>query len=726
MAKANKLYVQFTKGLITESSPLTCPEGATTDELNMDLLQSGARPRRYGLDYSGDLGLTISQASFASYSVSEYKWISANNAAGSDFLCLQIGPNLYIFNLAGSLQQTIDLTTLAVSGATSPQIYGNKVSFASGNGFLFCAAKYLEPFVITYTGSAFTATRLFVLIRDFVGLDDGLGPDVEPATLSDAHKYNLQNQGWLVGYNAQDGASVTYWTSFGAQSTQLTSAASVIDTFHTDVGRYPSNGKLWWWAQKTSFNIDPLALTNLPAGNITAPKGHYIVNAFYIDRSAVSAITGFTVESQPDRPVTVAYFAGRVWWGCKSTVYFSRVLDANKYYKANFCCMEADPTSQKISDLIATDGGTILLPDVGTINKLYPVGSGMLVFGTNGVWFIQGGSGAFSAVDFSVSKMSPIGMDAPQSVIEVDSQIFWMSYLGIQGMSQKNGIFGPIQGNFDKLSITQNTIQSYYVENIPENIRQDVKAVYDPSDNTVQWLFRNADVNSNMYNMVLSLSLNFQAFYPWEFSLFPTISPVVIGAFTPLTPTLVTKGTDIRPTQTTYLIARPDSTNWKFSFGQLTNTNFADFASYDGTGKGYTSFLESGFEILQDAERKKWLPYLFTYLRQTETGFTTSDGGLTYTPVNPSSCYMTVKWGWTDSATSNRWTTPVQIYVISRYPFVDSGDLSSFDNGESMVQRKNKIRGSGKALQFRFESSEIGKDFDLYGWATEYSGNPIP
>lgn len=726
MAKANKLYVQFTKGLITESSPLTCPEGATTDELNMELLQSGSRPRRYGLNYSSTISLGVSQTSFADYVTSEYKWISANNTANSDFLCHQVGPNLYIYTLAGSLISTIDLTTLGVSGATTAQIAANHVAFASGNGFLFCCSKYTEPFVVSYNGSTFTATRLYVLIRDFVGLDDGLGPDVEPATLSDAHKYNLQNQGWLVGYNAEDGASVTYWTSFGAQSTQLTSAASVITTYHTDVGRYPSNSKLWWWAQKASYNIDPLALTNLPAGNITAPKGHYLVNAFYIDRSAVSAITGLTVESESERPTTVAYFAGRVWWGFKSTVYFSRVLTPNKYYKANFCCMEADPTSQKISDLVATDGGTILIPDIGTISKIYPVGSGMLVFGSNGVWFIQGGSGAFSATDFSVSKMSPVGMDAPLSVVEVDSQIFWMSYLGIQGMSQKNGIFGPIQGNFDKLSITQNTIQSFYVENIPGSIRKDVKAVYDPSSNTIQWLYRSSGLAANKYDKALNLSLTFQAFYPWSFSSISGTSPVIIGVFSPITPTLVTKGSATRPTQITYITAVPSGSNYNLALSQITDTTFADYRQFNSVGAAYSSYLESGFEILQDAERKKWLPYLFTYLRQTETGFTTPDSGITYTPANTSSCMMTVKWNWTDSATANRWTTPREIYVISRYPFLDSGALTTFDNGESMVQRKNKIRGSGKALQFRFEGSEIGKDFDLYGWATEYSGNPVP
>lgn len=723
--KGNKLYSELSRGLITEASALTFPDKATSDELNMTLPQTGNRNRRYGINYSATAAISLTQAAFALYAVSEFKWVSANNTAGSDFICVQVGSNLQIFTLTGTLLTTIDLTTFTIAGATTAQVAINRQQMTSGNGFLFSCGRYTEPFVVVYDGSTFTATRLYVLIRDFVGVDDGLGPDVEPATLSNAHKYNLQNQGWLVGYNAQDGASVTIWTAFGQQTTQLTSAASVIDSFHTDVGRYPSNSKLWWWAQKASFNIDPLSLTNLPAGNILAPKGHYVVNAFNIDRTAVSSVASITAEVQTERPTTVGYFAGRVWWAFKSTVYFSRVLDPNKYYKANFCCMEADPTSQKISDLIATDGGTVLIPSAGTIVKIYPVGSGMLVFATNGVWFIQGGQGSFSATDFSVSKMSPVGMNSPASVIEVDSQIFWMSDLGIQGMAYKNGIFGPIQGNFDKLNISQNTVQSFYTENIPQTIRTDVKAVYDPSLNTIQWLYRSGTLLFNEYDSALCLDLNFQAFYPWKFSTPGVLGPYVVGAVTAQTPSIVTVNGNARPSQVIYISVVPSSSNYTIAFATLNDSTFADWRFFNGVGVTYTSFLESGFEILQDAERKKWLPYLFTYLNQTETGITTPDGGITWVPTNTSSCLLTVKWSWTNSAVANRWTTPIEVYHPDRVRFIDFG-APVFTNGQTIVQRKNKIRGNGKAVQFRFENSQIGKDMDVVGWATEYSGDSVP
>lgn len=717
-ATAHKLYNNLALGLITEASPLTYAEGSTSDELNMNIYKGGNRSRRFGIDYTTPIVVGDTLASLDTKAVTEYKWTAAANLATATFIVVQIGVTLLFYNTAGtSLVDSIDMTPYVMAGKTVDDVKGLNFSFAAGNGFLFVCSKYTEPVVIEFDGtSSFTATRLYVLIRDFIGLDDGLGPDEQPATLSDEHQYNLQNQGWLVGYNESDGPTVTYWTQFGVQSTYATSIDSVIDTFHTSVGTYPPNSKSWWWAQSDGFTLDPQALNNLPAGNILAPKGHYVVNAFYVDRSAVSAIGAFDVDEIDERPVSVSYFAGRVWYGCQSTVYFSRVLEPNTYYKANFCCQEADPTSQQISDLVATDGGTILINDIGTILRLYSIGSGMLVFGTEGVAFIQGGNGGFSALDFAVSKMSPIGMNAPLSVIEVDSQIFWMSNIGIQGMDQKNGIFGPIQGNFNKLNISLDTIQSWYNEHIPPAKRVNVKALYDPSINTIRWLYREDRTGFNQYDGALNLDLDLQAFYPWKFS-YASGYPIVLGGWTDPTSTNITAGNVIRSDQLTYLAVIPVGSNYNLAFCKTSNTNFGDWDAF-GTPLAYDSFVESGFEILQDAERRKWLPYLFAYFRRTETDIVDGE------PLFPSSCMLQVKWDFSNSTVANKWTTPIQAYRVIRQPFYDAND-PSVDNGYSVIVTKNKIRGTGKSIQFRFYSSELGKDFDLLGWATSYTGNTV-
>jgi hypothetical protein len=48
------------------------------------------------------------------------------------------------------------------------------------------------------------------------------------------------------------------------------------------------------------------------------------------------------------------------------------------------------------------------------------------------------------------------------------------------------------------------------------------------------------------------------------------------------------------------------------------------------------------------------------------------------------------------------------------------------NTGFRVVTTRNRIRGIGKAIQFRFECDEAGKDFDLLGWQVFYQGNTQP
>jgi hypothetical protein len=51
---------------------------------------------------------------------------------------------------------------------------------------------------------------------------------------------------------------------------------------------------------------------------------------------------------------------------------------------------------------------------------------------------------------------------------------------------------------------------------------------------------------------------------------------------------------------------------------------------------------------------------------------------------------------------------------------------ADLESGFPVVVSKHKVRGSGKAVQFRFGCSEPNKDFDLLGWAVAYVGNTEP
>lgn len=714
---ANKTYKTFVRGLITEANELTYPENATIAEDNTILYRKGNRSRRLGFNREPGGSASAFDVSTAEVSV-EYTWSAVNNDASLNFLVTQKGSTLYFYDhsvtplRSGLKGFTVSLDEYLAPGNTTMATI--PVHMAGGKGYLFVAGEALEPLVIEYDPDtdSITVDKVYIQIRDFKGLDDDLANDEEPTTLTTAHNYNLRNQGWVDPDNTGAGSTVQYFNSFGGQSTYIAPTANVITEYFTANARYPGNNKQWWAARDATTNaFDPALLKTLFSGNNRAPRGHFVVNAFYIDRSAVSGVAGIAVEVKTERPISVAFFSGRVHWLAGSTVYFSQILDDKS--KAGFCYQEADPTAEDISELLPNDGGVVPIPEIAKGQRLVALGAGLVVWATNGIWSITGTSAGFTATDISISKVNPIGTESPLSVTEAEGQVYWWSRVGIMAMSPTVGQFGPVEGRFDKTNITEQTIQTFYQDDIPEDRKPFVKGLYDPATNTIQWLFSdNSDYDDYTYNRVLNLDLSLQAFYPWTVT--QDLGPKMTGFF--LTPTInVVDHAQVRDVFFKYCFANDNKT----FFGQFDNTNFCDWQYLDGVGIGYRSFIDTGYELMEDVMRDKNSPYVFTYLRRTEENYVPD--GEDYTVDKPSSCYFQVRWDWASSQMANKWSTKVQAYRHKRLPdFTD--DNLTFDTGYPIVTAKHKVRGRGRAIQFRFESDEIGKDFDLLGWASTIQG----
>lgn len=734
--EAVKLYSTFVKGLVTEASPLTYPPDASANENNCVIFPKGNRARRLGIDF--ETGFTTSSFSKAvvdidDFAISNFKWEAVANTT-TQFLAFQFGSTVYFYDLAAtpfSTHQksfTVNLLTFKAAFSTDALVASTRVSFASGNGLLFIASSQIEPIVVKYvTGSdTITSTRIYIQIRDFEGLDDSLANDEEPGSLTKEHHYNLRNQGWFDP-RPTGGDTVSYFDFNGQPGSYTQTDDTPIATYFGAQSAYPSNSRQWWLSKNSSGDYQPNINAKIYFGNNLAPRGHYILNAFNKDRSAFSGVASITAETVSNRPPTVSFFAGRVWYACNSTIYYSQVVTSAA--QVGMCFQVADPTAEQLSELVASDGGVIQIPEMGQAVKLFSAGSGMLVFGSNGVWFIGGGAnGAFSATDFSTSKLTPIGMNSPDSVVAVDSDIYWWSKIGIQGVSQKTGIFGPVQGNFDKVNITDTTIKTFYLQNITELAKQYVKAEYDPANNTIVWLFkRTTNDHPFLYDRVLNLDLTLKAFYPWSFSVSsPDASSVyVCGVFqSPSLNTISDQPSDRRNSYLTYINLAPFAGLYKATFSLIKDSTFKDWKSFSGSvgGSDYMSFVETGYELLQDAVKQKSTPWLISYFKRTEENFV-ADGD-DYTVDHPSSCLLTAKWNWSSSVVSNKWTSPIELYRINRMPTPDASNLA-LDTGFPLVYNRYKVRGRGRAIQFRFEST-TGKDFNLYGWAVVFSGNQKP
>ena len=736
--QATQLYNTFIRGLVTEANPLTYPENASIDELNTVLLRKGNRKRRLGIDTEDSSGVSLGVFNIDEEQVNEFVWEAPGGSEGNAFLCVQRGAEVHFFDLrnpilkAGKADFFVNLSIFLVDGFTTEDLKRLPLAMASGKGFLFLCAEAIEPIVVEFKDNLFTANRVTIQIRDFDGVDDGLAPEEEPTTLTRQHEYNLHNQGWGQGSNKLrsyfdpfKGINVTYPAP--------SSGASPISSYFSSLSKYPGNNRQWWYARAQQADEGPPAvsvgdflptlLNKLTADNAKVPKGHFILNAFDKDRSLASGIPGLAAEVTKARPSGVAFYAGRAWYGEGSQVYFSQFLTDR--FRAGMCYQEADPTSEEISDLIATDGGVVSIPEASKIVGLKVHNDGLLVFAINGIWFIGGGrDGGFKATDFQVRKTSPVGTPDSRSFVSTKEGLYWWSDEGIVFMAQDTSAFGAIPGQFSTENITQLTIQSL-INTISGEAKTQVKGTYDYRNNKIYWIYSVKDeaLGKTIYNRVLIYDVLLKAFTPWEFSVSELqASPDIAGVF--VVPTLaenigaVTYDGDERKGPCRYVCVRDGN----FHFAEVSSNSFMDWKKVlSGVGIPYESFAECGHVILDDAARMKQMPTIVVVTQVTDQNWTPELDN-NFNTDSPSSLFMQVKWDWANSPKSGKWTNPVQCYRFTRFMSVDPIN-TTFDSGHSVVVTRHRTRGSGKAIAFRFSCNEPGKDFNLLGWQPRYLAN---
>ena len=228
-----------------------------------------------------------------------------------------------------------------------------------------------------------------------------------------------------------------------------TGLAEPIAYYKLKTGKYPSNGQIWWAYRrplevgtdsppKTYIEVfDPSLRFQITLGNSPAPKGHYVLDAFHQDRSGRSGVAGIDVKSSRSaRPSACAFLAGRVFYagvnvaGWNTKIYFTQVLERPEQVQE--CYQTLDPTNEDVRDLLPTDGGVIVVPEVSEVYHLQTMGHQLYVFGRNGVWQIGGSEGiGFRANDYSVQKISGTPAISNLSFVDVEGSPVWWNRSGI-------------------------------------------------------------------------------------------------------------------------------------------------------------------------------------------------------------------------------------------------------------------------------------------------------
>ncbi len=711
-----KVVNTFVKGLITEAGELTFPEDASIDELNCLLNRDGSRRRRLAAKVE-DSNVLSTFSINNTFVFTTGRWRNVSGTAGLDFLVVQSGSNLYFYNTVQepySGQQksfSVDLTDFEFSGSLGAG--QAKVQMATINGDLVVVSSAIEPFYIEYNSDTDTVstTQITPKIRDFEwqGDTETYSEEAEP---SDARKYDTANAGWA---GSKGSAALSTYISFN--------------------GEYPPLTHPWFSGKDSDGNFDEAEWRKVFGGTTLTGNGHYILDFFAKDRAAASGISGITTEYENSRFQAVAAFSGRIFYaGLTSAknsgrILFSKQLDNTS--EAGRCYQQNDPTSEDFSDLLPTDGGVIVIPEATNIQKLHVFGSTLMVFAENGVWQITGVDNVFRATEYSISNVSEIGIENPQTFVSVEGVPMWWSKHGIHTLQ-----FDQVSGKAQEQNITIGTIQTFF-DVIDGNAKQNCHGVYDQTNKRIHWFYpSNSEGTQNKKNRVLTLDIAVQAFYPWEVSDSINNPDYIIGAeyisgfgsdYENLDVILSTgddvvtsAGDDVVVNQLTQLSQADsaivlmvyDGATGNMTMGLFSGTDFLDWGDAN-----YTSFAEAGYDFMGDLVLKKNSPYIQVYLRPTETGFEGSDE-TGYTPIRESSLLVSSYWDFRKQTSS----TAQQAYRLKYMPIVDAGELGSWNYPENIVTTRLKMRGHGRSMRLRFES-EQGKDFVLLGFGIISAAN---
>lgn len=296
-------------------------------------------------------------------------------------------------------------------------------------------------------------------------------------------------------------------------------------------GFYPSNAQVWWAYKRPPEPgteappklylevFDPAIRYQIASGNTQAARGHYIFDAFDFNYYDVSHINLPEENRKTDaRPSVAAFYAGRAFWGgvnvfgYSTKIYFSQIIE--KDAQLQFCYQAQDPTDEDFRDLLPTDGGVIVIPDMAELNHMEVVGQNLVLFASNGIWMIAGSEGTgFRANDYSVMRISSLSTKSHMSFVTVEGSPMWWTQAGIWTLAPNQ------MGGLQVQSVSDTNIKKFFSE-IPEDAKVNAKGAYNPVLKRVQWIFRRAPALTTYdefkYDSILNLDLETGAFYEYR------------------------------------------------------------------------------------------------------------------------------------------------------------------------------------------------------------------
>lgn len=759
MAKA-VAYFSLKGGLNTESSPLNIPPEDCLDILNCNLNVDSSIERRRGVDFIGTnvagnylldvVGdTTLSYGAFSMPILTPFVFTGYNeDGTINKFVLIKVGTEIriYLYTSETTLAEN-DATYQTITLAQGEHIHF-KTSFSSYRNRIFVINPKLPFVILKYYDGVFQKTESDIFVRDIrdnsptaesrVSISGGAYSCIKNHFSDDATTQPSVGINWHE-YWVYDGVAVSEpaWSGSTLAGGYVSIATVIEDvTYYEEfrsiaasTGVQPgvtANWKNYWivLSQGLSTLTQTTAFPAWDSGTAYSPPitTKYKTNITN-ELSNGGKLGGFT---------SGCFSTGRFWLTgnpqTPNTVYVSQSVVAGDEYNRMY--QFANPYSTTDSQIVDTDGTTIVITEANLIHTIIPFSNGAICAADNGIWYI-GGTDGFKATSISINRVSSAGVMSQDSICSIGDALIAFCNSGVYGIKSANTVSG-----LPEAQLISTKIQSLYL-GLPLKSRETASVFYNPTEQRVYYLC-NVDRDDNdeawnitnqptMFRDMLVLDLKSGSWFKHSIESQGRVCIAALfnipGDFTSTTDPYSGQVTDESLLNTLCVFTKVDETGGtntaKWAFGALSGDTNVDFSSDTTSKASFSSYITMAHQNYGTVIRKREATYITTIFERTETGVI---DGATNLDVRAGGCLMRVDWNWATSSDSPYFGTLRQVYFPNKYI---TSTFSGAGVGNDVVMSKHKIRGWGNVFRFHFEN-DGDKPFKLLGWELLVQADPTP
>jgi len=449
---------------------------------------------------------------------------------------------------------------------------------------------------------------------------------------------------------------------------------------------------------------------------------------------------GFYDYRRQKRPTSGAFFANRLWQLADEhdRIYYSQIVTGGNnrvrsqdIVRESLCYAAASPTDGEDSQVVATDGGYIYLPNSGTHIGATVLGQTLYVMTDTSIYAVRpGGAGFFLPDDFSISKV----IDA-----EVISQKAWINTGLAIHVATSQGILKITAEGVENLTIQ--SIKSLYQELTGEFGRVEAMASWNQEEQLVRWVFSpklfgiTADPNGqtsqedirdtldNNQTTMLTYSERFSHWFRYDLSKGGIISDVLMLPYAFRNDTynrfryLAITRNETGSASAAWALETAFDDQGESEWIEGTEKGFRDYrVTGSPTQETVRAFMLTNHQLYGDGHSFSQIHYLIAHNQNVTSHMLEQEDG-TFLPNIDGSTLCSVQWDWADNNEFWGKFSPVQeTYKFRRSYFPTGGSATEEVNrGEPILVRKLKIRGRGREFRILWESQDE-KDSHLVGW----------